>query len=186
MEVQSGIERLLGMQKKLMEEVPHNVSPSALTKMSIGMQIIDTLLRYLNSTGHKPWRPVPLSPIVQQGLLKELKDKVGLLSFAHSSNVGADEDLGDVEHHSRQVISYFGIVEEATEYMNSMKDSTEAEQLEELTDILFFYLELMALGGRSWAEIEEEYIRKWNVNMDRYKRAKGGDYSWDKRGEGGL
>jgi hypothetical protein len=88
------------------------------------------------------------------------------------------------------VVAGFGIIEETLEYLNSIgfkswrpNPLTRAEQLEEITDILFFYLELMILGEFSWEEIEQEYHRKWNVNMERYRRAKAGDYQWDERGK---
>jgi len=117
------IEELLGKQKQLMEQVPHGVSELTARRMVSGLGIIEETLEYLNSTGHKPWRPKPLS---------------------------------------------------------------REEQLEEVTDILFFYLETVILGEFTWAEIEEEYIRKHAVNLERYRRAKEGDYGWDQRDKGGL
>ena len=120
MELQASIGKLLGMQKQLMEKVPHKVSDLTARRMVSGLGIIEETLEYLNSTGHKPWRPNPLG---------------------------------------------------------------RKDQLEEITDILFFYLELVILGGFSWAEIEEEYIRKHAENLERYRKANEGDYGWDKRGE---
>lgn len=114
------MQHLIEMQKELMEKVPHTVTVDTTRRMVAGLGVIEETLEYLNATGHKPWRPIPLS---------------------------------------------------------------REDQLEELTDILFFYLELMVLGGFSWAEVEEEYVRKWKVNLERYRRAKEGDYDWDKRDE---
>lgn len=177
---------LLEKQKQLMAEVPHDVSPGALVKMAAGVNVIDTLLRFLNSTGHKPWRPIPLSPFTQQHLLKELKEKVDALVFIHRTSFGADHDFSGQKHFSRQIISVLGIIEESIEYIDSVVGKTRAEQLEEITDVLFFFLESMILGDFSWKEVEQEYHRKWKVNIDRYRRAKEGDYTWDKRGEKGL
>jgi len=117
------MEKLIEMQRELMDHVPHDVDATTARRMITGLGVIEETLEYLNSTGHKPWRPIPLS---------------------------------------------------------------RKDQLEEITDILFFYLELVILGGFTWAEIEEEYVRKHAVNLERYRRAKEGDYSWDKRSEGGL
>ena len=181
------IEDLIHKQEELMLKVPHTVRPDALVKMIAGARVIDTLLRFLNSTGHKPWRPIPLSPIVQEGLLKDLKEKVGTLAYIHRTTTGADKDFSNLDHYARQLISGYGIIEETLEYVNSLSDgSGRAHQLEEFTDILFFYLEQMILGGFSWAEIEEEYVRKHAVNLKRYEDSAKGDWSWDKRQEGRL
>ena len=118
------MDKLLDMQKQLMEKVPHGVTEETARRMVAGLGVIEETLEYLNSTGHKPWRPTPLK---------------------------------------------------------------REDQLEEITDILFFYLELIILSGFTWAEIEKEYTRKHAENLERYRRAKEGDYGWDKRGEkGGL
>lgn len=186
MEPETGMNKLIGMQEQLMEEVPHDVSAGAFVKMGAGIKIIDTLLRYLNSTGHKPWRPIPLTPVIQQGLLAAMTDKVDVLGYIHSTNAGADKDFSNLSHYSRQLISSYGIIEETLEYLDSLVGHTRAERLEELTDILFFYLEQVILSEFDWAEVEEEYVRKHAVNLKRYEDAKKGDYSWDKREEGGL
>ncbi len=117
------MEHLINKQRQLMEEVPHDVTPLTARRMVAGLGVIEEVLEYLNSTGHKPWRPNPLS---------------------------------------------------------------REDQLEEITDILFFYLELVILGGFSWQEIEEEYVRKHKVNLERYRRAKEGDYGWNHRRKGEL
>ena len=112
------LRKLLEMQKELMGKVPHDVNPLVARRMVSGLGVIEETLEYLNSTGHKPWRPNPLS---------------------------------------------------------------EKAQLEEITDILFFYLELVALSGLTLDQIEEEYIRKHAVNLKRYEDGKKGDYAWDDR-----
>lgn len=114
------IEDLLEKQKELLKEVPHDVNKLTARRMVSGLGVIEETLEYLNSTGHKPWRPAPLS---------------------------------------------------------------REAQLEEITDILFFYLELIILGGFAWSEIEGEYARKWEINIDRYRRGKEGNFGWDLRGK---
>jgi len=86
----------------------------------------------------------------------------------------------------RQLISSFGMIEEAAEYMESVEFKGVDDRKEELTDVLFFWMEQLIMSGFTWEQIEAEYHRKWAVNMDRYKRGKDGDYSWDKRKEGKL
>jgi len=176
------MERLVEKQKQLMEFVPHDVRPDALVKMVGGIKILDTLLRFLNSTGHKPWRPIPLSSAVQQALLAELRESVSTLAHIQRTNLGADKDLSGQEHYSRQVVSTFGVVEEAIEHVNSLTKGTRADLLEEVTDILFFWLEQLILRGFTWDDVVAEYYRKWDKNMERYRRAKEGDYKWDDRG----
>lgn len=115
-----GMEQLLEMQKQLMEKVPHDISQITARRMVAGLGIIEETLEYLNSTGHKPWRPNPLS---------------------------------------------------------------EEEQLEEITDILFFYLEEVAMSGFPWERIEAMYHKKHAINLERYRKGLEGDFSWDKRGQ---
>jgi len=118
------VEHLIAKQKQLMERVPHGISELTARRMVAGLGIIEETLEYLNSTGHKPWRPNPLS---------------------------------------------------------------ESEQLEELTDILFFYLEEVVMSGFTWGQIEAMYDIKFKRNLDRYERASKGDYGWDDRDKkGGL
>lgn len=88
------------------------------------------------------------------------------------------------------VVAGYGIIEETLEYLNSIGFKTwrpnplpEEKQLEEIADVLFFYLELIILSGFPWEKIEAEYHRKWEVNMERYRKAKEGDFSWDDRGQ---
>ena len=181
------IEDLIKKQQELMLKVPHTVRPDALVKMQAGVKVIDTLLRFLNSTGHKPWRPIPLSSLIQENLIRDLKERVNTLAYIHRTNTGADKDFSSQEHYARQLISAYGVIEETIEYVNSLSDGNDrAHQLEEFTDILFFYLEQMILGGFSCVEVEEEYIRKHAVNIKRYEDAEKGDYSWDNRKGGGL
>jgi len=183
------MEKLLEKQKELMASVPHDIRPGAFAKMVAGVKVVDVLLRYLNSTGHKPWRPNPLPDVVQQSLLKDLETSVATLVFIHRTDMGADKNYDHLGLYPRQLVSTFGIVEEAIEYFNNLhpnSDATPEDRLEELTDVLFFWLEQLALSGFTWAMVEAEYQRKWAVNMDRYRRAKEGDYGWDKRGENKL
>ncbi len=181
------INDLLPKQLELMKKVPHDVRPDAFVKMAASVVIIEKLLLFLNSCGHKPWRPDPLAPQVQQKRLLELLDKTRLLSYTHSTNFGADLDMSKIKEYSRTVVSALGVIEETVEYLESVNRSDDRKhQLEEITDVLFFYLEMVIQGEFSLEEIEEEYHRKWAVNMKRYEDAKKGDFSWDKREEGKL
>lgn len=181
------LDDLLAKQKDLMARVPHNVKPEAAVKMQIALKIIDTLMRYLGSTGHKPWRPVPLTAITQQNLLKDLEEKVGLLRYAHSTTTGANENFESSREYIRQVVSGLGIIEESVEYLTAVfENHHEEHRLEELVDIYFFLLEQTAMSGFTLEQVKNEYYRKWNVNIKRYEDGSKGDYSWDKRSEGTL
>jgi len=175
---------LIEKQKELMAKVPHTVRPDVYPKMVIGREIIEKLLLYLNSCGHKPWRTKPLDEGVQITNLLNLRGLVNDLVRVHERPGETFEQVPDLR--SRRLISALGVIEESLEYLNAVDADTRAEQLEEVTDILFFYLELLVLGGFSWAEIEEEYVRKHAVNLKRYEDAAKGDYRWDKRKEGKL
>lgn len=87
-----------------------------------------------------------------------------------------------------RLIAGKGLIEEVLEYLNSTgtkpwrpEPLSKQNQLEELTDILFFFLELIALSGFTLGQIEKEYHRKWEVNMSRYEQGKAGVYDWDDR-----
>lgn len=181
------INDLLPKQRELMDKVPHEVRPGALVKMEQGIKIIESLMKFLGSTGHKPWRPEPLPSSIQDALLAELRASVGTLKYVHVTGYGAKENFSGLAHYSRQLVSALGVIEETVEYVATLRPEMDRKlQLEEITDILFFYLEQVILGGFSLAEIEEEYIRKHAVNLERYRRAAKGDYEWDKRNEGTL
>ncbi len=88
------------------------------------------------------------------------------------------------------VVAGLGIIEEVMEYLNAIgfkswrpTPLSGDKQIEELTDILFFYLELVITSNFTWDEVAREYSRKWGVNMERYRKAEEGDYSWDDRAE---
>ena len=181
------IEDLINKQQELMLKVPHTVRPDSFMRMEAGVGVIDTLLRFLNSTAHKPWRPVPLPSLVQDKILEGLEERVRIFVYTHRANVDAGEKYSGKEHYSRQLISAYGVIEETIEYVNSLSDGSDrAHRLEELTDSLFFFMEQMILGEFTWSEVEKEYLRKWEVNMERYRRAKENDYGWDNRQEGKL
>jgi len=87
-----------------------------------------------------------------------------------------------------QITTGVGIIEETLEYLNSIGRKPWRpialpleSQKEELVDILFYYLELILLSGFSWEEVVEEYKRKHAINLERYRKGKDGDYSWDDR-----
>jgi len=86
------------------------------------------------------------------------------------------------------VVAALGLIEETLEYLNTIgfkswrpHPLSQERQLEELTDILFFYLELIILSGFSIDDIVAQYLKKHDINLKRYEAAKNGDYSWDKR-----
>jgi len=88
-----------------------------------------------------------------------------------------------------RVVSGLGLIEETLEYLNAIgfkswrpEPLSPSQQLEELVDILFFYLEMVILSGFTVDEVFDAYNKKWEVNLDRYEKASRGDYSWDKRG----
>ena len=180
------LDELLAKQKLLMEKVPHDVRPDAAVKMAAGVKIIESLMLFLNSTGHKPWRPEPLAAMVQQGRLDNLRSAVSALSYIHSTNLGHNAKIMSKDI-ARKMISGLGIVEESVEYLNScQEENNEPHKLEELVDILFFWLEQLAMSGFSVEDVVNEYHRKWAVNIKRYEDAETGDYSWDKRSDGVL
>lgn len=112
------MEDLLQKQRELMDKVPHGISELTARRMVAAWGIVEEVAEYLNSTGHKPWRPYPL---------------------------------------------------------------TREEQLEEIADVQFFNLELIILSEFTWEEITSKYVQKHAVNLERYRRAQEGDYSWDDR-----
>jgi len=180
------IEDLIEKQKELMEQVPHGVNNRVLVRMDTARDVIEKLLLYLSSCGHKPWRPKPLSREQQDGRFKLFLAQISRLESYHKGLLEAGPLINTKG--SRNLVSALGVIEEAVEYLDAV-DKTPSDrqsQLEEITDILFFYLELLVLGGFTWAEIEEEYMRKHAVNLERYRRAKEGDYGWNHRDEGRL
>ena len=92
--------------------------------------------------------------------------------------------------HQARVVAGLGLIEETMEFLNAIGVKSwrpnplpEEDQLEELTDILFFYLELVILSGFPWERVVQEYYRKHAINMQRYKDAEEDNYEWDKRKE---
>ncbi len=184
----SGIDKLLEMQKELMEKVRHELRPDVYSSVVTARNLFERTLLYLNSLGHKPWRPQPLAIERQNRCLRSVGEALSTLKRLRSLPTTLSLEGDRYDKVTRRLISAFGIIEETLEYLDAADypEKDRKYQLEELTGILFFYLELTILGKFTWAEIEEEYARKWEVNMERYRRAKEGDYSWDKRDEGRL
>ena len=179
------IEDLLKKQQELMEKVPHDVRPGVYPLMIKSVSVIERLLIFLGSCGHKPWRPNPLDPNTRDRLMADFGFEVERIRALHSlpenrRAITVDKRL------SRQVISTLGVIEESIEYLVSINTKGRQEQLEEITDVLFFYLEQVILGEFTWTEIEKEYVRKHAVNLKRYEDAKKGEYGWDHRDKGGL
>jgi len=175
-------DKLLEMQKQLMEKVPHGVRREVYADIMTVKDIMEKSILFLTSLGHKPWRPNPLPAEFQQDRLRALSRSLDNLLMTHYSNFMPSITGEEYDTVSRRLIASFGVIEETLEYLDCA-DKERPHALEEITDILFFYLELIILGGFSWQEIEEEYVRKHAENLERYKRAKEGDYGWDHRGE---
>lgn len=194
------MDQLVSKQRELMTAVPHPLRDDAFERMDTAKDLIRNLLLYLNSTGHKPWRPKPLSREEQLQHLLSVMDKVDKLGKLHMRHKEPSPDSSDAIGR-RLLVSTFGAIEEAVEFYDSWFESVLDEaavdgpgkdqalkddrhnMLEELTDELFFFLERMILVGFTWDEIIKEYHRKWKVNIERYDRGKKGDYGWDNRGK---
>lgn len=191
-----GMNELIDLQHELMSKVPHDLKPEVVPKMWVGVKIIDTLLRYLGSTGHKPWRPNPLPIGKQNELMEELEKSVAILGFLQSIDSGSVMDAHNIvaemtdgsELRQRQLVSALGVIEESVEHLNALanKENDPDNVLEELVDVLFFWLEQLIMSGYSWEMVENQYYKKWHTNMERYRRAQNNDYDWDKRSEGKL
>lgn len=94
------------------------------------------------------------------------------------------------EEHQSRVVAAVGVIEETIEYLGAIGFKSWRPiplpadlQLEELADILHFFLELIILSGFSWAEVVAGYHKKHAVNLQRYESANKGEYSWDDRGK---
>ena len=100
---------------------------------------------------------------------------------------------GDIpEAMAHQITCGLGLIEETMEYLNSIGRKpwrpiplTLEKQLEELVDILHFYLELILRSPFDWGDIVIEYKRKHAINLKRYTDGAKGDYSWDDKGTKG-
>jgi phosphoribosyl-ATP pyrophosphohydrolase len=199
------IDELLLKQQQLMEAVPHPIRKDAETLMLISKNIIDRLLAYLNSIGHKPWRPNPLSSSIQNDRLHEFKCYYNNLSVILGMlPIGSTERVDTVQ--SRRLVSMLGIIEEAIELnnattafdiQNNISSTCTGEDpdvvaklrehvIEEQADILFYFLELMILNNISAQELIDMYHKKHAINLKRYADGKKNDYSWDKRSQGQL
>jgi len=91
---------------------------------------------------------------------------------------------------AHQITCGLGIIEETMEYLNSIgrkpwrpQPLPPDQQLEEIVDILHFFLELILRSSFAWPQVVERYKLKHQENLQRYEKAKAGDYSWDRRGE---
>jgi len=100
---------------------------------------------------------------------------------------------GDIlEPMAHQVSCGLGIIEETLEYLNSIGRKPwrptplpPEKQLEELVDILHFYLEIILRSGFTWEEICVDFKRKHKINLQRYEDGAKGDFSWDDKGTKG-
>ncbi|MCJ7760875.1 hypothetical protein MUP59_07030 [Candidatus Bathyarchaeota archaeon] len=194
----SAMDELRSKQQELMAAVPHPLRRDSMMRMIAAKGLIEELLLYLNSTGHKPWRPNPLPREKQLDPLLGVIRKFNDLCKLHLKHKKPSKDIIDTVG-ARVLVSTFGGIEEIVEFYDSWMDiavpavngtltgkgaaSARQHMLEELTDELFFFLERMILSDFSWTEVVEEYHRKWQVNMKRYADAKKGNYDWDDRGK---
>jgi len=175
------IESLLHKQEELMAAVPHTLRPEVVPSMSMGIIVIEKLMLYLTSLGHKPWRGNPLSTEEQMHRLEDFLTASRGMKHVRGTQHQLLTDLA-----RRRMVSAYGIIEESAEFLDSVANKNESDQLEELTDMLFFWMEQLIMSGFTWKQIEEEYHRKWTVNMERYRKGREGDYTWDKRAQGSL
>ena len=93
---------------------------------------------------------------------------------------------------AHQITCGLGIIEETLEYLNSIgrkpwrpQPLPPEKQIEELVDILHFYLELILRSSFDWNDIVIEYARKHAINLKRYSDGAKGDFSWDDKGTKG-
>jgi len=92
--------------------------------------------------------------------------------------------------HQASVVAGLGLIEEVMEYLNAIgfkswrpEPLPLEDQLEELTDQLFFFLEEVIVSPFTWEQVVAQYHRKHAINLQRYEDAKKGRYDWDKRKE---
>jgi phosphoribosyl-ATP pyrophosphohydrolase len=183
--------QILDKQKQLEEKAPHKVTSTSYRLMKKSITEIQALLVFINSTGRKPWRPNPLP-------FKEIAEKERQLLMAQDDLLEFwEESVRDkgtsiyASHEDRKthlMILTLGIIEEALEFYQDASAETpdQAKVLEEITDILFFYMVGMLQTGLTWEDIIKRYHLKWEENMGRYQKLEVGDTSWDKRSEKGA
>jgi len=87
-----------------------------------------------------------------------------------------------------QMTCGIGVIEETLEYLNAIGRKPwrpyplpQEAQLEELVDILHFYVELIIRSQFSWLDIVQGYKKKHAENLERWRKGAMGDYSWDER-----
>lgn len=172
------MEHILPKQQELIDKVPHAVSPHNVLLCDDGLEIMRNLLILLNAYGRKPWRPNKLD---EKEILIAENDYTESLQMLMSDQNTPRAELPFSDKPQRIMTSVLGVIEEALEFYHSYKNNEEDNQLIELTDIIFFYAELMLNKGYTWDQIKSTYDKKWAENMSRYEKAEHGDYSWDKR-----
>jgi len=94
------------------------------------------------------------------------------------------------DEHQALVVAGIGLMEEVLEYLNAIGFKSwrpnplpKEDQLEELTDQLFFFLEEVILSGFTWEDVVAQYHKKHTENLARYEKAKQGNFDWDLRGK---
>lgn len=126
------------------------------------------------------------------GVTSKMADHIEEL-FAMQQLIMDNVPGGDIpEPMAHQVTCGLGLIEETMEYLNAIGRKAwrpyplpPAAQLEELVDILHYYLELVIRSQFTWEDIVEEYRRKHVINLKRYADGAKGDYTWDDKGAKG-
>lgn len=176
MDGQLSFDDLISMQQTLIDAVPHAVREDCLSKMVITKTTISSLMLYINSCGRKPWRASPLSDDKQDEYFRNIQSCINNL---HSAKLATEESSIQVDTPTiRRFTSCLGIIEETLEFIDN-KDSD--NELEELADILFFYLEAVIGSKFTVQQILDRYVTKHAENMARYASLAKGDTSWDLR-----
>ena len=100
---------------------------------------------------------------------------------------------GDIpEDMAHRITCGLGIIEETLEYLNSIgrkpwrpQPLSPDKRIEELCDILHFFLELILRSGFTWEQLVNRYKEKYRENLQRYEKGARGDFSWNNRAEKG-
>jgi phosphoribosyl-ATP pyrophosphohydrolase len=183
------IEMMMTMQQKLMDTVPHKVRLDAYSRELIAISVINELIRFINASGRKPWRPAPLDNQKQNEILLRAQFYMNnLTSFHNASFIPSDqyEDSLLVRLTTATVSSIeedLEFREDCSQLLNQHGEAVDkAEQrLEEIADKFFFIMEQMILTDIKPEDVQRKYVEKWQINMNRYAALEKGDTSWDDR-----
>ena len=113
----TAMDEIRDKQVMLMESVPHPLRQDAMDRMHAAKKLIEGILVYLNSTGHKPWRPNPLPQEEQTARLLGVIDSFSALAGLHTRP--ATPEMMNDSVGSRMLVSTFGGIEECIEFYDS-------------------------------------------------------------------